>query len=411
MIRKLDITDAPKYISHLARVYDTKGLMSVKDDEWVEEQRNTHVTPENISALLSSTPVSIWGQFDETGNIVKSMRAELATHQPIARLINFKSESKTPFNPVRSLLPMLDIALAYYEKQEVYTFFLLRRLDWFSFRRNTFWEDHSPLDRYNSYYDEIIEAGQESKHALYQLLAGKITYPVKTAIVQMCLKQEYRTFGPNAEVHLPITKEMALMQADKDRTVCVIGVTEHKVGEALCDAFAGTGSTIVPIGREVDFRATGWEESLSSKLPDETKPLVIILNLFDHAPGYGFIQEQIFDFLWAKYKLMPNVQIVAIGSMAHYHILEGITKEYTDSKRKLRDKVVGTGRLGTYRCKLLFIEPGVIESLFIDQPLTWQTMYFYTEEFANRVLIEVNANDRFSFIMANGKHLYTPKEK
>ncbi len=409
MIRKLGIEDVSIYIEHLTRVYDTKGLMSAHDAAWVEEQRNSNVTIENISQLLTDPYVSIWGEINEQNEIVKSLRSELGTHQPVARLINFKSESKVPFNPVKSLLPMLDIALKYYEQLEVYSFFLLRRLDWFSNRRNAFWEDNPPLDRYNSYYDEIIEPGQESKHPIFRLLAGKITYPMKTAVVQMCLKQEYRTFGPNKEIHLPITAEMVKKESDKERIVCVIGVTPGKIGDILCETFGNTGSSIIPITRsDVDFSIDGWQQNLSDKIPNTDNHLVIILNIFDHTPGRGFVQEQIFDYLWSKYKLFNNVQIVVIGSMAHYHDLPGIPKEYTDSKRNLRNKVVGTGRLGTYTCKLLFLEPGVVESLFIDNPPAWQCMYFKTQEFADRILMETNANSRFSFVMVNGSHLYNP---
>lgn len=409
MIRKLDIEDISKYLDHLTRVYDLKGLMSADDPTWVEEQRTSNITYDNISSVLSSPLNSIWGEFDSNDNMIKSLRSEIGTHQPVARLINFKSESTTPFNPVKSLLPMLDIALKYYESKEIYSFFLLRRLDWFSFRRNTAWEDKPPLDRYNSYYDEIIESGQESKHPIFRLLAGKIVYPMKTAVVQMCLKQEYRTFGQDKEIYLPITKAMEKMQSDKNRLVYVIGVTPQKLGDALCKTFENTGSKTTPISRnDIDFSSENWQQTLLEKIPKSDTSTVIVLNLFDHSPGKGHIQEQIFDTLWANFKLLKNIQIVVIGSMAHYHDLPGIPKEYTDSKRNLRNKVVGTGRLGTYNCKLLMLEPGVIESLFIDNPPAWECMYFKTQEFADRILSEVDSNSRFSFVMANGSHLYSP---
>lgn len=407
MIRKLDISDVQSYLQHLVRVFETKGLMSIHDATWVEDRRNASLSEENIHALFADPQVSIWGEIDN-GNIVKSIRSELGTHQPIARLINFKSESQTPFNPVKSLLPMLDVVLSYYESIEVYTFFLLRRLDFFMSRRNVFWEDNPPLQRYNSYYDEIIEPGQESKHAMYRTLAGKITYPVKTAVVQMCLKQEYRTFGPMAEMYPPETKEMAKIASDKSRLACIIGVTTGKVGEALCNTFADTGSSVLPISRkDVDFYKDDWKETLLAKIPDVTTPLVIVINLYDHSPGKGYIQEQIFDLLWAKYKANENIQIVAIGSMAHYHELEGIPVEYTNSKRNLRNKVVGTGRLGSYLCKLLFIEPGVIEAYLETKP-KWIAPYLTNKEMAEKVLALVESNSRFTFAMANGNHIYVP---
>jgi hypothetical protein len=406
MIRKLDIKDIVEYLNHLTRVYDSKGLMSADDPTWVEEQRNSNITYDNISAVLSSPLNSIWGEFDNNGNMIKSLRSEIGTHQPVARLINFKSESTTPFNPVKSLLPMLDIALKYYESKEIYSFFLLRRLDWFSFRRNTAWEDKPPLDRYNSYYDEIIEPGQESKHPVFRLLAGKIVYPMKTAVVQMCLKQEYRTFGPDKEIYLPITSEMAKKQALKETTVCVIGVSPNKVGDSLCRIFAKAGSNVIPVGRkDVDFYEDKWQDTLLGKLPNNNSPLVIILNLYDHAPGRSGLQEEIFDCLWEKYKTNKDVQLVVIGSMAHYYSLEGIPQEYTDSKRHLRNKVVTIGRTLSYNCKLLMIESGTIDTYFIDNQPVWPTSYFHLSEFADRIYTEVDANSRFSFIMANGKHL------
>jgi len=404
VIRKLDKFDIQKYIEHLSRVFDTKGLMSVHDAAWVEDRRNTHLTEDNINALFADPQVSIWGEFND-GAIVKSLRSELGTHQPIARLINFKSESKTPFNPVKSLLPMLDIALRYYEQLEVYSFFLLRRLDFFMSRRNVFWEDNPPLDRYNSYYDEIIEPGQESKHHIFRILAGKITYPVKTAVVQMCLKQEFRTFGPNAEIYPPVTAEMAKKQSIEETTVCVIGVSPNKVGSALCKTFEKAGASIIPVVRgDVDFYEKGWQDTLLERLSNNS-PLVIILNLYDHAPGRSGLQEEIFDCLWKKYSSDKDVHLVVIGSMAHYHSLEGIPQEYTDSKRRLRNKIVTIGRTLSYNCKLLMIEPGTIDTYFIDNQPVWPTSYFHLSEFADRVYTEVDANSRFSFIMANGKHL------
>lgn len=405
-IRKLKLDDAEIYFQHLNRVYDKKGLMSVHDNEWVEEQRKTHVTIENVQGLLTDEVVSIWGEFDSDGLIIKSLRSETALNYPMARLINFKSESTGVFKPVQSLLPMLDVALRYYEGKEIYSFYLLRRLDWFSFRKNVFWEDNPPLDRYNSYYDEILEPGQESKNAAFRLLAGNITYPVKTAIVHMCLKQEHRKFGN--EIYYPDTKEMHKVQLDKERTVCVLGVTPGKLGAALCDRFSQTGSQIIPLGRkEIDFYDDNWRTTLLEKIPGTTKPLTIIINLYDHSPGRGYIQEQIFDCLWAKYKTYENVQIVAIGSMAHYHALEGIPEEYVTSKRNLRNKVAGFGRLGVYKCRLMFLEPGVIEAYLETKP-TWAAPYFMNAELADKILKFSDANDRFLFLMANGNHWYIP---
>ena len=408
-IRKLNLKDADIYFEHLNRVYAKKGLMSVHDSEWVEEQRKSHVTIENIRDLLSNNLVAIWGEFNAAGTIVKSLRAETALNYPFAKLINFKSELTGIFKPVTLLLPMLDVALRYYEEKEIYSFYLLRRLDWFSFRKNIFWEDNPPLDRYNSYYDEILEPGQESKNAAFRLLAGNITYPVKTAIVHMCLKQEYRTFGPSKdEIYYPDTKEMHKLQSNKERTVCVIGVTPGKLGQALCDRFSTSGSQIVPLGRkDVDFYSDNWKTTLLEKIPDTTKPLVIIINLYDHTPGRGYVQEQIFDCVWAKYKTYENVQVVAIGSMAHYHALDGIPEEYVTSKRNLRNKVGGIGRLGSYKCKLMFLEPGVIEAYLESKP-TWAAPYFTNAEMADKILKFSDANNRFLFLMANGNHWYIP---
>lgn len=407
-IRKLTSEDAENYLQHLQRVYDKKGLMSVHDNEWVEEQRKTHVTIENITELLSNKLISIWGECDSDGNIIKSLRAETALHYPVAKLINFKNESIGIFKPVTLLLPMLDVALRYYEERQIYSFYLLRRLDWFSFRKNIFWEDNPPLDRYNSYYDEILEPGQESKNAAFRLLAGNITYPVKTAIVHMCLKQEYRTYGENNEIYYPDTREMHKVKLDKERTVCVIGVTQGKLGQALCDRFSETGSQIIPLSRkDINFYDDNWRTVLLEKIPDTTKPLTIIINLYDHSPGRGHIQEQIFDCLWAKYKTYENVQIIAIGSMAHYHALDGIPEEYVISKRNLRNKVGGTGRLGIYNCRLMFLEPGVIEAYLETKP-TWAAPYFTNAEMADKILKFSDANDRFLFLMANGNHWYIP---
>lgn len=404
-IRKLDANDICEYTNHLTRVYDSKGLMSTTDSEWVEERRAASL--ENILSLLVDPYVTIWGEFNHENRIIKSLRSEMGVHQPVARLINFKSESNTPFNPVRSLLPMLDIALRHYEQLEIYSFFLLRRLDFFSNRRNVFWEDNPPLDRYNSYYDEIIEPDAESKHTIFRALAGKITYPMKTAVVQMCLKQEYRTFGPAAEIYEPVTAAMAKINSDKERMVCVIGSTTGKVGDTLCNAFSKTGSTAVAITRnDVDFNSESWQSDLQPKIPTTSSQLVIVLNLYDHSPGRGRLQEEIFDWLWGQYKLQSNVQIVVVGSMAHYYELSGISEEYTSSKRNLRNKVVGTGRLAVYNCKLLFLEPGVIDTYLTCNSPQWNATYFTSQEFADRVIVEVDTNNKFTYVTMMGSHSY-----
>lgn len=405
-IRKLGIDDAQLYFSHLCRVYDNKGLMSVKDADWVNEKREENVTFDNITALLNNPSVVIWGQFMDN-EIVKSIRSELAPYSPVARLINFKSESRTPFTP-STLLPFLDVVLTYYENLEIYTFLLIRRLDWFDSRRLINWEDNVPLNRYNSYYEEIIEPGQVSKFASFRLLAGNAALPVRTAVVQMSLKQEYRKYG--SEQHPPITKVMAKALSDRKRHVCVIGSSPGKVGESIANSFKDTGSLVTQITRaDMDF-ASPWKDSLLSLIPDSAGDLVIVVNIFDYTTGRGKLQEEVFDYLWQLYSGNDKVQIVVIGSMAHYYSLDNIAPEYTVSKFQLRNRVVSLGRTHDYACKLLFIEPGVIEN-YVECKPTWPLTYYTRKEFSDKVVSYVDNNERFMFVMADGAHKYSLSDK
>ncbi len=210
-VRKLTVSDLPDYFAHLTRVFNSKGLLSVNDQAWVETQRDDALDFEKLTKTLMETRTAIW--LDGKGDsIERSIRAEFCAYPPSIRLINFKSELTRPFNPVRDLLPLLDKVMTYYEKQGIFNFYLLRRLDFFDSRRLRFFEDNPPLDRYNCYFEEVIPAGTESRFRTYKDLAGNKIYPVDMGVVCMSLKQQYRRYGKDALHILPDTKEQRVQR-------------------------------------------------------------------------------------------------------------------------------------------------------------------------------------------------------
>lgn len=205
-IKRLSASDLPDYLAHLTRVFNSKGLLSIGNAAWVEDQRSDALDFEKLIKVLKEGWTTVW-LAGEGAAVERSIRAELCAYPPSVRLVNFKSELIRPFSPVRDLLPLLDKAMSYYETHGIFNFYLLRRLDFFDSRRLKFFEDNPPLDRYNCYFEDVIPAGTESRFKTYRELAGYKTYPVDMGVVCMSLKQQHRRYGKSALQILPDTQE------------------------------------------------------------------------------------------------------------------------------------------------------------------------------------------------------------
>jgi hypothetical protein len=167
---------------------------------------------------------------------------------------------------------------------------------------------------------------------------------------------------------------------------------------------------VVTVGRsQVDFDQPTWPGTLSLYLGTEG-PTNVILNLFDHRQGHGRTQEKIFDYLWQKLSLTTNVQIIVIGSLAHYWPgLPGISAEYVEAKRSLHKKVTETYKdVNTYRCKLLYVELGVLESMVETKP-TWPCRFFKNYEAAQTIIDLSAVNNKTMFVGLTGSHSYVPQ--
>ena len=238
MIKKLELDDFQKYIDHIKRLYNSKGWAVANKNQALVIEHKEKVLQDNGNDLLNTLQdpwVHVWAKFDDDGNIIQSIRANQLKHLPRVLIVDYCSELKTQFRPKKDMLPILDKLMSYFEKQEIYNFHLVRRVGFFEWRKNQFFEDCVPLNRYDCYFDEIIPADQMSEYSGHQFLAFDETYPVDTGIVSMSLKQEYRRYKAlnNAQI-LPDTKEMYNKQLQK-KNYCIIGHTEGagKISDAL----------------------------------------------------------------------------------------------------------------------------------------------------------------------------------
>jgi hypothetical protein len=111
--------------------------------------------------------------------------------------------------------------------------------------------------------------------------------------------------------------------------------------------------------------------------------------------------------IWNKYKDKSNVQIVVIGSMAHYFVPVGIPEEYTLSKRKLKENIISKSNLAGYNCKLILAEPGVVDNYLENKP-QWAARYIKREELAKLIVNLMKENNRFMMSSIVGSHLYLP---
>jgi hypothetical protein len=326
-------------------------------------------------------------------------------HIPEALIVNYQSELPGLFNPARDMLPVLDVVMTYFENIGVYNFMLVRKFGFFEWRRNRFFEDVPPLNRYNCYIDEVVSADTASIYGAHRFFASDEIYTVDTSVVNMSLKQEFRSY--QGKKVFPDTKEMYKKLQNK-KSFCIIGYNpaSQKLGNALVANLVD--HDVTTIGKDnFDFSAVNWNEKLKASLSTLAAPLVIIVNLFDHSRMS--LQQEIFDLVWKEYRNNADVHIVVLGSFAHHLDEENfISKEYFDAKKMLSDTCFQRVTKTAFKCKLLLVEPAVIESYLVEHTPDWTVYYLTTNEAAKKILELIEINSQFLSAAIAGSHLYTP---
>ena len=406
MIRKLTENDVTLYVDHMHRVYNEKGWLSIKNEEWVSSIKRKEIENFDFAGLFKEPWLHVWAKFDEQGNIIQSIRTHHLTTTPRALIVNYKSELQGLFNPVKDMLPILDQVMQYFENIGVYNFHVVRKVGFFEWRKNKFFEDMPPLNRYNCYIDEVVPANNISTNSGHQKLAFDTIFPVDTGIVCMSLKQELRRYQGKSII--PDTKEMFIKMQNK-KNVCIIGHNpeSNKISNALLSNLID--HNVTTIGRNnFNFSDPNWKELLLTELDNLSSPLTIIINLFDYTQMS--LQQQIFDELWKKYESNPKIHIVVLGSMVHYYAnnINLISEDYFNAKKTLNQSCIHRGMHTYFKCKLLLIEPGTVESYITNNSPEWASMYLTDDEFAKKMLALMEINSKFLYVTLNGSHVYLP---
>lgn len=204
MIRLLTDSDSEKYLEHLLRVATIKGMRAIKSGIEIEKLSDQYYNIEYTRESIATENNYFWGEFDENNEIISSMMAAKFKNEPTVFFRNFKSEAKKFFNPHKNVLKFAEAAFTLFEQQSIYKFILIRPPELFNSTRFSNIEDSYPLDRYNSYFDELIPAHHNSKWPIYNFLLRNRTYDIDLVVVHMCLKQQYRKYGAET-VLLPLT--------------------------------------------------------------------------------------------------------------------------------------------------------------------------------------------------------------
>lgn len=143
--------------------------------------------------------------------------------------------------------------------------------------------------------------------------------------------------------------------------VLVLGGTT-KFGAYLTEDLTTRGNKVLGVGREtVDFKS-GWmlklEEPIKAQFGDPKDINVVIVNVYDHDPGYQDVQEEVFKSMFDFYRGQKTT-VVVIGSMIASHSV--YQTPYAKAKRSLADTVIRASTLKR-ACKLVLVEPGVLEN-------------------------------------------------
>lgn len=412
MIKKLGIEDKQKYIEHVARTLDKKGLVFYKEKFLVEQTKELELQENHLDNLFSDyilDPITnsknsfhIWAKFDND-SITQSFKTFYHHNSNSVTILSYKSEITGTFKPKKDLLPLLEQLMYYFEQQKVYNYYLVRRVGFFEWKKNLFFEDLSPLNRYNCYFDEVIPANVKSSYLSHRQIASDLIFPKDTGVVHMALKQEHRTYY--GKKILPDTKEM-FDKIQNKKNFCVIGYNPNtqKIGNYLYSNYS-VNHNVHTVGRDnFDFNTDDWEVKLKAEIDKLNQPLVIIINIFNYDKMN--MQQKIFNFIWSTYKMQSNVHIVVVGSVAHYADKNLISEQYFDAKKELHDSCFNYALQDYYTCKLLLVEPGVVESYVKNSKPNWPSFFIKDDEFAKKILSFIDLNEKFMSVSLIGSHLY-----
>jgi hypothetical protein len=201
MIRMLTLDDSSEYSDHLLKVKTSKGVRAINS------YNTTHIGEEHegVRKTLSHKNATAWGEFNEDGQIVTSVLSWKSEGGPVVYLENFKSQLTGMYNPRKSILSIASEIFNFFETQQIWRYVLIRPKELFNSKRYPNIEDEFPLNRYNSYCDEIVYAKQRSRHKDYNRILHDRVYDIDLLVINMSLKQQYRKYD-NGEVLLPLTK-------------------------------------------------------------------------------------------------------------------------------------------------------------------------------------------------------------
>lgn len=408
MIKKLGIEDKQKYIEHVTRTFDKKGLVFYKDKFLVEQTKEVELHQDHLNQLFkeylddSSNGFHIWAKFDND-QITQSFKTFYHYDSNSVTILSYRSEITGIFKPKKDLLPLLEELLQYFERQGVYNYYLIRKVGFFEWKKNLFFEDMSPLNRYNCYFDDIVPANTQSNFLYHRNIASNLVFPKDTGVVHMALKQEYRTY--NGKKILPDTKEMYEKIHNK-KNFCIIGYNPNtnKIGNYFYRNYV-ENHAVYTIGRDnFDFDRDDWKIKLKDTIDSLNNPLVIIINLFNYDKMN--MQQDIFNYIWSNYKLNSNIHIVVIGSLVHYADKNLISEQYYDAKKTLNKSCFNYSLNDYYTCKLLLVEPGVVESYVNNTKPNWPSFFITDDEFTKKILSFIDLNEKFMSVSLVGSHLY-----
>jgi hypothetical protein len=201
MFKQLTIAEAPAYLEHVRAVYKDKGLMSVKDKEWVGEREIEFGSEDEIRFSLTDPQTQIFGEIEPSGSIIRTMRTYTWEWLPYFTLHNFKSSAPStfPLKVVKSLFPLWDFVMTQQANKGLFTAYLLRPLRWMNPAYHEVFSEYAPMDRYDSYFERVIPANTQPSHNRHRAMMSVKTYPIDMVIVSLHLKQHLRGYPPGIQ--------------------------------------------------------------------------------------------------------------------------------------------------------------------------------------------------------------------